>query len=291
MKAIEILKAMRPHQWVKNLFVVAPLVFAERASELQNLIDIGLAFGLFCLFSGCVYILNDLMDVEQDRVHPVKKKRPIASGRLPVKTAWVALVVILAGASAGAFALSVALGGIGCAYFALNVAYSMALKHVPFVDVSIIAAGFVLRIYGGAAAIDVPLSIWLIGCTFLLAAFLGLGKRKHELLTSGDGASKQRKVLRYYRLEAVRLAMIVSAVATASCYTAYVLAGETLQAFEPIDLFATIPCVVLGLWRFSRLTERHGEGRSPTDLMLLDKAFVLNLLCWSAIVIFVIYGG
>jgi len=281
---------MRPHQWVKNLFVVAPLIFAERAADTRNLVDIGLAFVLFCLFSGCVYILNDLMDVEQDRVHPVKRHRPIASGRLPVGLAWPALVVILGLAAVGAFSISGALGAVCCAYFGLNVAYSLLLKHVPFVDVSIIASGFVLRIYGGASAIDVPLSIWLTSCTFLLALFLGLGKRKHELLTSGDSAAKQRKVLKYYRLAAVRLAMSLSAAATAMCYVAYIVAGETLQVFEPIDLFATIPCVLLGLWRFYGLTERHGDGQSPTDRMLVDKVFVLNLVCWAAIVVFVIYG-
>lgn len=288
--AIEILRAMRPHQWVKNLFVVAPLIFAERAAEPDNLVDIGLAFILFCLFSGCVYILNDLMDVEEDRVHPVKRHRPIASGRLPVNFAWGTLVVILAASATTAFGVSTALGTVGCAYFGLNVAYSLFLKHVPFLDVSIIASGFVLRIFGGASAIDVPLSGWLVSCTFLLALFLGLGKRKHELLSSGDQAIKQRKVLKFYRIGLVRIAMASSALATSACYAAYVFAGETLQVFEPIELVATIPCVFLGLWRFYGLTERHGDGQSPTDRMLVDKVFVLNLVCWAAIVVYVIYG-
>ena len=291
MIAFELLKAMRPHQWVKNLFVVAPLIFAERASEPQNLVDISVAFLLFCLFSGCVYILNDLLDAKEDRIHPVKRFRPIASGRLPTTVAWIALTLLLTVSTVLGFGISTYLGAACCAYFTLNVAYSTALKHVPFVDVSIIASGFVLRIYGGATAIEVPLSTWLVVCTFLLALFLGLGKRKHELLASGQQATKQRKVLRYYRIGGVRLAMGLSALATALCYIAYVFAGETVQAFKPLDLVATIPCVLLGLWRFSVLTENHGDGRSPTDRMLVDKLFVLNLVAWAGIVVAVIYGG
>jgi len=287
---VEILKAMRPHQWVKNLFVVAPLIFAERAGDPERLKAIGIAFGLFCVFSGCVYILNDLLDVEQDRLHPVKRHRPIASGRLSVTWAWVSLVLLLAGAAAGAFLTSDALGAIACAYFALNVAYSLLLKRLPFIDVSVIAAGFVLRIYGGAAAIDVPLSIWLIVCTFLLAAFLGLGKRKHELIVAGDGAVQQRKVLKYYAPSTLKFAMLLLALATAASYVAYVVVGETIQVFEPMELVWTIPCVLFGLWRFISLTDRPGGGKSPTDLMLVDKAFVLNLVVWCAIVVTVIYA-
>lgn len=290
MVLLELLKTMRPHQWVKNLFVVAPLIFAERAGEVSNLRAISMAFGLFCVFSGCVYILNDLLDVVADRLHPVKRHRPIPAGRFPVPWAWSSLALLLVASTSLAYQLSPTLSAIGVGYFLLNVAYSTVLKHVPFVDVSVIAAGFVLRIYGGAASIDVPLSFWLILCTFLLAAFLGLGKRKHELIVAGEAAAQQRRVLRYYRLGVVTPVMEALAAVTVASYAGYILMGETVQVFRPMDLLATIPCVAFGLWRFSALTERHGGGKSPTDLMLVDKPFIANLVVWLAIVVVVIYG-
>ena len=180
-QAGDILRTLRPHQWVKNLFVLAPLVFAKRADDVDLLIHAGLAFLLFSLLSGCVYLLNDIVDVESDRAHPTKRHRPIPAGRLSLKAAKLALASLLCLTVSASFALSIEFAAIGMAYFTLNVGYSFALKHVPFVDVLIIASGFILRLLGGAFAIDVPLSVWLGACTFLLAMYLGLGKRKHEL--------------------------------------------------------------------------------------------------------------
>ncbi len=285
----ELLRAMRPYQWVKNLFVVAPLVFAEHAGDPEDLTRAGVAFLLFSVLSGCVYILNDLMDIEGDRVHPTKRHRPIPSGRLPVPVARLSLGLLLLATMGASFALSIEFAAIGLAYFALNVGYSLSLKHVAFIDVLCIASGFILRILGGALAIGVPLSVWLFACTFLLAAFLGLGKRKHELLMAGGGAGKQRRVLERYQLEHVRLAMGWLAVATVASYAAYTFFGHTLSSFSPRDLVWTLPCVVFGVWRFNQLTNRADEGRSPTDLMLTDRPFLLNLAAWGAVVVTVIY--
>ncbi|MDP6943690.1 MAG: decaprenyl-phosphate phosphoribosyltransferase [Myxococcota bacterium] len=285
----ELLRSLRPHQWVKNLFVLAPLVFAKRADDVSMLLDAALAFLLFSLLSGCVYLLNDIVDVDSDRAHPTKRDRPIAAGRLPLKRAKMALAVLLLGAVGTSFALSIEFAAVGMAYFTLNVGYSFALKHVPFLDVTIIASGFILRLFGGAFAIDVPLSIWLGTCTFLLAMYLGLGKRKHELMAvTGDG-HKARRVLARYDITKVRLTMSALAVLTTAAYAAYTVFGETAAMFDPRDLVWTIPFVMVGLMRFNMLTGRAEQGRSPTDLMLTDGLFITNLVAWAVAVVFLIY--
>ncbi|TNF31517.1 MAG: decaprenyl-phosphate phosphoribosyltransferase [Deltaproteobacteria bacterium] len=287
---LEIIRAMRPHQWVKNLFVLAPLVFAERALVAEDFLRAAVAFGLFSALSGCVYILNDIVDVEGDRLHPTKRRRPIASGRLPLPLARFALSGILLGTVVASFLVSNDFAAIGLAYFTLNVGYSFSFKHVPFVDVMSIASGFLLRLLGGGVAIGVPITPWILGVTFVLALYLGLGKRKHELLQAGHRAGKQRKVLDRYRLAHVRHAMLASGVATAAAYTAYTVLGQHAgRLFHPRDLAWTIPSVLFGLWRFNQLTNRAEEGRSPTDLMLADKIFLANLAAWAVIVVLVIY--
>jgi 4-hydroxybenzoate polyprenyltransferase len=286
-----IIQAMRPHQWVKNLFVVAPLVFAEQALDAAHLVHAAAAFLVFSVLSGCVYILNDLVDVENDRLHPTKRFRPIASGALPIMTARTALAVALVGSIVASFiAFPTAFAAIGLAYFTLNVAYSFALKHVPFVDVACIASGFILRLIGGAVAVSVPITPWIFGCTFLLALTLALGKRKHEILQAGEKKGEQRRVLERYDLGHVKLAMVGLAVATVLCYVAYTIFGSAAgRLFHPRDLAWTIPCVIFGLFRFVQLTDRAEDGRSPTDLMLRDGPFLANLGVWSVVVLIVIY--
>lgn len=284
-----ILRTLRPHQWVKNLFVVAPLVFAQHASFASDLARTALAFLVFSALSGCVYLLNDLLDAEADRVHPVKRHRPIASGALAPAVAQRALVGLLVAALGTAFVLSPGLAAVGLGYFALNVAYSTSLKHIAFVDVLSIAAGFILRVYGGAVVIDVPLSHWLFLCTFLLATYLGLGKRKHELVAAGDDAVYQRRVLEQYDLAHITHAMTALAVATVASYTAYSLFGHTQSSFDPRSLVWTIPSVLFGLWRFQKLADRTDDGHSPTDLLLRDAPFLANGAVWAAIVVVALY--
>lgn len=287
-----VVRAMRPHQWVKNLFVLAPLVFAKQALVLGHFMGAALAFAVFSVLSGCVYILNDIVDVENDRLHPSKRHRPIAAGRLPIAAARTALAVLLIGSAVASFALlPMSFAALGLSYFALNVAYSFALKHVPFVDVACIATGFLIRIIAGAFAIDVRVTVWILICTFWLALFLALGKRKHEILQAGHKKSEQRRVLARYRVAHVRVTMLACAVLTAVSYVSFTVFGDAAGGyFKPSDLVWTIPCVLFGLFRFHMLTERVGDGRSPTDLMLADKLFIANLVIWSAIVVAVIYA-
>jgi decaprenyl-phosphate phosphoribosyltransferase len=281
---------MRPHQWVKNVFVLAPLVFAERALVLEDFMVAAAAFMLFSMLSGCVYILNDIVDVAGDQAHPTKRLRPIASGALPLATAKVALAGILVTTLAVSAWISPVFALIGLGYFSLNVAYSLVLKHVPFIDVGCIASGFMLRLIGGAVAIAAPVTIWILGATFFLASFLGLGKRKQELIQAGTAAGKQRRVLARYQLGHVRLAMTVVAALTVLTYVAYTIFGAHVgRLFHPRELAWTIPCVLYGVWRFNQLTNRGDQGQSPTDLMLSDTLFLLNLAVYGAVVIVVIY--
>lgn len=286
-----LVKTMRPHQWVKNLFVLAPLIFAAHALEPSHFLAAIAAFLVFSALSGCVYILNDLVDVDNDRQHPVKQYRPIASGALPVMAARMALGLLLVGSVTFSFlALPTSFAAVVLAYFTLNVAYSFALKHVPFVDVGCIAAGFLLRLVGGATAVGVPLTIWIFTCTFFLALTLALGKRKHEIMQAGERRREQRKVLARYDLGHVSVAMYAFAAITVLSYAAYTAFGDRGgRFFDPHDLAWTIPCVMYGLWRFNQLVNRAHEGRSPTDLMLKDPLFLVNLGLWSAIVVVVIY--
>lgn len=292
-RASAVLREMRPHQWVKNVFVLAPLLFAGPHLRTTGALTVGLVLrvlagcAVFCLASSATYLLNDLHDVEADRRHPVKRLRPIASGQLPERDAWLWFGVLLGIAGTGAlwmggwFAASVA------AYFAMNLAYSKGLKHVPWVDALVIALGFLLRILAGGEAASVQLSRWLVTCTVLLALFLALGKRKHELLTS-DAA--HRSALSGYRVGHVQIALWLLALGTAAAYAGYTLDPDTAQRFHTRLLPWTVPFPLLGLWRFATLLEHNDTAHSPTERMLRDPWFVLNLLAWGVTTLAMIYG-
>jgi 4-hydroxybenzoate polyprenyltransferase len=286
---LDILKSARPHQWVKNSFVLAPLVFSQNLANPALLAQATLATLLFCFGSSAVYIINDLFDREVDRAHPTKCNRPIASGRLSAETArlWVAILVV--GSLTGAVLLRPAFAAVLAGYIVINLAYSLALKHVAFVDVTIIAFGFLLRILAGALAIDVPSSAWLVICTFLLSLYLALGKRKHELFGLGD-QSATRKVLESYRPEHVNMGMRLTAAVTAIGYAAYTLDETTRIAFDTDLLVLGIPFIVFGLFRFFVLTQRIDHPESPTEQMIRDFPFLGNLVLWGILNVFLIYG-
>jgi decaprenyl-phosphate phosphoribosyltransferase len=282
-----LIQSMRPHQWVKNAFVLAPLVFSQNLTSGHLLLRGFGAFVAFCLGSGAIYLLNDLMDRESDREHPVKRERPIASGQLPVGVAKVSVGVALSAGLVIAFVLSPWFALILLGYALMNLAYSTGLKHVAFVDAAIIALGFLLRISGGAVAIGVPVSAWLLVCTFLLSMYLALGKRRHELLTVGaEGGT--RKVLQSYRSEHLDIAMWVAALVTASSYTGYTFDTATVEHFETRLLPLTTPFILFGLVRFFVLTQRK-DFHSPTELMIRDKIFVANLVAWALVTTGLIY--
>lgn len=279
---------MRPRQWVKNLFVLAPLVFAKELFAAPVVLR-GLAgFVAFCLLSSSVYVLNDLVDVEADRAHPVKRHRAIASGVLPesvAKRAGIALVVV--SLAIGAL-LSPKFVAAAIAYLVLNLAYSFRLKKLAYIDVLCIATGFELRVLAGSFAADVPPSSYLLIVTFLLAAFLGLGKRMHEL-SQGEKAHKQRTVLSQYDPAVVTRLLYSTALATVITYAIYTLDKHTRLAFGTDYLVVTTLFTLFGVGRFLHLVRSRPDAESPTEEMLRDKWFLANLGSWAVTVVAIIY--
>ena len=288
-----VVRALRPHQWVKNVFVLVPLVFAgpelRAAGRLTESLILHVLLGVlaFCLQSSATDLLNDLHDVEADRRHPVKRLRPIAAGELPVPAAWTWFWAILATAAV----LSWLAGGLFiayvAAYFVMNTAYSKGLKHVAWVDAAVISAGFVLRILAGAEVAHVHVSHWLVGCTVLLSLFQALGKRKHELLTSD---TSHRIALMRYQKAHLNVALPLLAWATAGVYLGYTLDPDTARRFGTHLLPWTVPFPLLGMWRFAKLLDDAETPRSPTERMLRDPLFVANLAAWALTVGLLIYG-
>ncbi len=287
-----LIRTMRPRQWVKNVFVAAPLVFARDLENPAYVLRAVLAVLAFCALSGAVYTFNDVRDAEADRLHITKQHRPVAARQLSERLALTWAALLAAGALAGCFALNWQLGSIAAVYLAQNLAYSLGLKKVAFLDIALIASGFLLRVLAGATAIAVPASRWLMLCTALLALFLGLGKRGHELTwaASAQRAHTTRAALAGYRIGIVRVAMITLAVATCSVFVAYTLWPHTIEFFGTDRLVYVAPFVVLGVVRFMILALWRPSDDSPTDAMLRDRWFLLDLAAATVTTLYAIYG-
>jgi decaprenyl-phosphate phosphoribosyltransferase len=288
---VSLFKACRPHQWSKNLLVAAPLIFSRRIDDPIALLHTIVAIGCFCLLSSAVYLLNDLVDIERDRAHPLKRHRPIAAGTLPVGVARVSAGLLALGALAVAGLLSAELAAVATAYLAQNIAYSFWLKRIPFVDVALLSTGFLLRVLAGAVAIPVAASGWLLACTLLLAAFMGFGKRAHELRVAGDNKAVQRKVLERYDPRVLRVLMLVLAVLTIAAYAAYTQSRHALAFFHTRRLAFTVPFAAFALWRFQWMTSTKVDAESPTDSMLRDVPFLLNVAAYVVVLGLVIYAA
>jgi decaprenyl-phosphate phosphoribosyltransferase len=296
-----LIKTLRPHQWVKNVFVMAPMVFHKDVFATMPNGDPGLnlhvtgraiaATGVFCLLAGAVYTINDLADVEADRVHPVKRERPIAKGDVPENVARAMAIGLVLTSLGMAYLLSPAFALVAAIYFGKDILYSFKLKHVAFLDVSLIALGFVLRVIAGGLATNVHVSGYMLGCTALLALFLGFGKRRHEL--PSDNAGKQRAVLEEYSAGALNAALGITGAATIVTYVAYTLDPATQAFFNSRLLWLTAPFTVFAIIRFLFLVSgRAGRGikaESPTQEMMSDVPFVLNLVLWVIVVLAIIY--
>ncbi len=283
-----LLASLRPHQWIKNLVVLAALVFSKHLFEADAAARAALAFAVFCALAGAVYLVNDLADLEQDRLHPAKRSRPLASGALPPGLARVAAALLLVGAVAASWTLGPQFLLCALAYPALNVAYSLALKHVVILDVLSVALGFVLRAVAGAVAIGVHFSPWLLVCTLLLALFLALAKRRHELVTLEDAAAHRQILAEYspYLLDQM------IAVVTASClmaYAFYTLAPETVEKYRTERLALTIPFVIYGIFRYLYLVHHRGQGGSPGDVLLTDRPLLVAVALCAAAMVLIVY--
>ena len=285
----QIIKAIRPKQWIKNAVIFAALIFSQHLFEPNSLIRSLFAFSLFCLLTGSVYLINDVMDIEEDRQHPYKKGRPIASGKLKTTTA-VMTAVIMAICSLGiSFYLDLKFGIITAAYFVSSITYSKYLKHVVIIDVMVIALGFVLRAVGGAVVIDVEISPWLIICTTLLALFLGFGKRRHELILMKDNAKEHRPILTDYSPYFLDQMIAVLTASTVVTYALYTMSAEVQAKLHTTHLNMTIPFVLYGIFRYLYLIHVKGKGGEPEDIILSDRPFQAAILLWGASVVAILY--
>ena len=285
---IAILESMRPRQWAKNLFVFAGLLFAQKLFTPLAVVALA-AFGIFCALSGAIYLLNDVADRDKDRLHPRKRERPVASGRLSVPAAVAAAVTLIVLALAASLLISWPFAAVAATYAGLLILYSAWLKHLVIVDVLVVASGFVLRAVGGAVAIGVEISGWLLICTILLALFLALGKRRHEYLTLGDGAATHRPILAEYSAELIDQMIAVVTASTVTAYALYTMSPETVAKFHTHWLPASLPFVLYGIFRYLYLLYRRQLGGNPSELFLNDAPLLVNTCLWLLVLLVIIY--
>ncbi len=281
--------SVRPHQWTKNLFVFAPLAFSQKLGEPESITRGLLAFVVFTATAGAVYLVNDLLDRDRDRLHPLKRNRPLAAGTLTAGVAIAAAVGLVALSAAGALYLGTLFTLILGSYLAINALYSIALKKVVIIDVMLVAFGFVLRVEAGAAAITVEVSAWLLLCTTFVALLLVFSKRRHELLLLPESATAQREVLADYSLSFLDQMISVATASTLLSYALYAVADETVDKFGTDALIYTMPLVLFGIFRYLFLVYHVESEHSPTEAMLRDPPFLLSVLLWMAAIIGIIY--
>lgn len=286
---LSLLISTRPGQWTKNLLIFAGLLFGLRLFDPIAVIDATIAFGIFCGLSGAVYLINDVLDRDTDRQHPLKARRPIASGAVSVPLAIGTAAVLGSAGIAAAFAVNVRLGVVSAAYLALLGLYSAALKHIVIIDVLTIAVGFVLRAAAGAVAIDVEISHWLLVCTILGALFIALAKRRHELVLLTDGATSHRPILSEYSPYLLDQMIAVVTASTLISYVFYTISPDTQQKFGTPWLGLTIPFPLYGIFRYLYLVHQRVEGGSPADLLLTDRPLLICVVLWVLFVALIIY--
>jgi len=285
-----IFKTMRPKQWSKNLILFAALIFSQNLLNLSLIPEVGTAFIIFCLLSGSVYILNDLIDLHQDRTHPQKSLRPLASGRLKPSTAIIIGIILVTISLLNAFWLNTNFGWVALGYLILQIAYSTILKHIVILDVLAVSFGFVLRAIAGGEVIGVPISSWLLVCTILLALFLALGKRRHELLLLENNAIHHRKTLYEYSPDLLDQMISVATASTVVAYALYTMSADTIKKFHTDNLKYTIPFVLYGIFRYLYLIHQRGEGGSPERILLNDKPLICNIVLYLITIWFFIYS-
>jgi len=287
--------SLRPSQWTKNLIVFAALLFGQRGTapaflDAHAASEALAAFAIFCVLSGIVYLINDVADREKDRVHPTKRFRPIASGAVSPSLEIGTALVLAVGALGAAWMLRPAFAGVSLIYVALQAMYSGPLKHVVIIDVLTIAIGFVLRAVAGAVAIAVPISHWLLILTILLALFLALSKRRHELVLLADGATGHRPILEEYSPYLLDQMIAVVTASTLVTYVIYTVSAETVQKFHTDYLGLTLIFPLYGIFRYLYLVHQKEGGGSPSDMLLNDRPLLACVALWAVSVAAIIYG-
>ncbi len=281
--------SMRPRQYTKNLLVFAAPIFARKLGDPVVVVTAVVTFALFCLLSSAVYLMNDIIDAPEDRRHPEKRKRPIASGTLAPSIAALVALVLAAIGLAGCFTINVALGSVALGYLGLQALYQVALKRMVILDVLAIAVGFVLRAVAGGEAIGVVISEWLLICTLLLALFLGLAKRRGELALLEESASSHRKTLEKYSLSLLDQMIAVVTASTLMSYCLYTISPRTVEELGSTRLMYTVPFVIYGIFRYLFLMHRRGEGGHPEKTLLSDMPLLINVALYVLVVAVIIY--
>ncbi len=289
--ALGLFLSLRPSQWTKNLFVFFGLLFGQRLLDPRAIWQSSCAFAIFCVLSGVVYLVNDVADREADRQHPLKRFRPIASGVVSPATALALAATLTVVALVAAWWLRPAFAAVAATYVGLLALYSGPLKHVVIIDVLTIAIGFVLRAAGGAVAIDVPISHWLLILTILLALFLALAKRRHELVLLADGATSHRPILGEYSPYLLDQMIAVVTASTVISYVMYTVSPETVQKFNTDYLGLTLPFPLYGIFRYLYLVHQKEGGGSPSDMLLNDRPLLLCVALWGLTIAAIIYGA
>jgi decaprenyl-phosphate phosphoribosyltransferase len=280
---------MRPWQYFKNLFIFAPLFFGLKITDIKLLTAAFLAFVSFSLVASAVYIFNDYHDVEEDRLHPTKKYRPLAAGSVSKKSAILLMLTLLVAGVGGACLLGRQMLFIVSVYLVLNIAYTLKLKHLASIDVFIIAIGFVLRLFIGSAVTNIQLSVWIILMTFLLALFLALAKRRDDVLVFLSGGDRVRKVIDGYNLDLVNLSMTIIASVTTVSYIMYTVSPEVTKKTHTDKLYLSVVFVLLGIMRYLQIAFVENKSGSPTDVLLRDRFTQLTILGWVLTLSLLIY--
>jgi len=286
---VKIIEAMRPAQWTKNFFIFAALVFARKFFDWPSFLKVAEAFLLYCLLTGSLYLFNDFMDLKEDRVHPIKSRRPLASGAI---SPGLALIIFSFGSLAAllwALALNWPFFLITAAYFLLQVAYSFKLKHIVILDIFVLASGFVIRVAAGGLVINVPISSWLLICTSLLALFIGMSKRRHELVILEDKAANHRPILKEYSPYLLDQMISVVAASTVIAYCLYTISPETVEKFGTRNLIYSSIFVLYGIFRYLYLVHQKGSGGNPEELVIKDKPLLIDIILWGFFIFLIIY--
>ena len=285
----QLLLSCRPKQWIKNLFVLTALVFSFNLFNPAYVLKALQALLCFCIASSGVYLLNDLLDLEQDREHPEKRLRPIASGRLDLKIARVAIVSFLGVALIWGLWLDVLFGFVLAIYVIVNILYSNWLKYLVIIDVMMIALCFTLRVVGGAVVLHVEISEWTLMCVISLSIFLGLSKRRHESTILQRSAKNHRAVLMQYNPYLLDQMIGVMTASTLIFYMLFTVSDRAVEQFGSKNLILSIPFVIYGIFRYLYLVHRKDEGGNPTDTLVMDKPLLLNVMLWVICMVFIIY--
>jgi len=289
MLLVKIIEAMRPAQWTKNFFLFAALVFARKFFDWPSFLKVAEAFLLYCLLTGSLYLFNDFMDLKEDRAHPIKSRRPLASGAISPGLALIIFSVGSLVALLWALALNWAFFLITAVYFLLQVAYSLKLKHIVILDIFVLASGFVIRVAAGGLVINVPISSWLLICTSLLALFIGMSKRRHELVILEDKAVHHRPILKEYSPYLLDQMISVVTASTVIAYCLYTISPETVEKFGTRNLIYSSIFVLYGIFRYLYLVHQKGSGGNPEEMVIKDKPLLIDIILWGFFIFLIIY--